>query len=346
MAVRSISQSRMVVAFLIYLLVNFAIDCWRPLRYVAIEGRPFLDQHSYSNKSADLKRLTKSPDVLILGSSLAMSAIATADYSFRQKPFPPFFSAKFTTYTEAAFLKQQAGLELSYFNYACPGYLISHDLKLLSEVLAKGNPKLIIFMVAPRDFIDNLLFAHEANTTDEESPEKVVSKLLRLYAVRGDLSYLFKRFVRGLYEHWENPLKDMISTKTIDNRLEKFELYADEAAYIRRYSPIDWKRYKQQVNCLVVMLASCKSRKVPVLVVNMPLPECNRKLLDRQFYSQYMTMLAEESRLAGATFLNLQSGPYVDDDFRDYAHLRHSGGLKCCTAIAEAVARILKSEGR
>lgn len=342
----SVFRCRTVAALLLFLLVNIAIDCWRPLRNFAVDGRPFLDQHSYFNKSAELSWRKKSPDVLILGSSLAMCAIATADYSLMQKPYPLFFSADFTTYCDAKCIRQEVGLPLSFFNYSCPGYLISHDLQLLAEVLSKGSPKLIVIMVAPRDFIDNLLYAQDSPRSESEPVEKAIARLLRLYAVRGDFAYLFKKYIRSIYENRSIAWQAVLSKRTIDTPLSKYEMYEDEATYMHRYNPLNWKRYKVQVQCFELMLANCRSKKVPVLVVNMPLPQFNLKLLEPDFYRQYMDMLQEKAKYYGADFLDLQSGDYTAADFRDYAHLRHTGGLKCCRAIAQEVRRILQGNRR
>lgn len=346
LTVLSVMSSRTVVALLLYLLVNVAIDCGRPLRNFAVDRRQFLDQSSYENKSSELGKLAQVPDVLILGSSLAMSAIATADCAFMRKPFPPPYAADYTTYTHARYLQSQAAVPGKFFNFACPGFKICQELGLLTEVIAKGNPKFVVIMVAPRDFIDDVSFEHDQDVSLEKELERQFTKIFRLYAVRGDFAYLFAKCAQGAFEHPDDPLEDVLSKKTIDARLSFYELSGDETNYLRRYKSIDRRKYQAQTECLSRMLAYLKSRRITALVVNMPLPEANLELLDKDFYEQFLAMLRQEARLNGAGLLDLQPGFYSDNDFRDFSHLRHPGGLKCCRAIAQEMSRIIKCESK
>ena len=98
---------------------------------------------------------TKAPDVVFLGSSLMLVPLDGVDADYMRKDIDAarhhqslFFENHFKKYT---------GKEVSSFNFALPGEMPS-DAYLITRFLLEGKkaPKVLVYGVGPRDFMDNL----------------------------------------------------------------------------------------------------------------------------------------------------------------------------------------------
>jgi hypothetical protein len=104
----------------------------------------------------------RAPDLVFLGSSLMLVPLDGVDADFLNRRVDGarhhkslFFEDKFKAYS--------GGKKLSTYNFALPGEMPS-DAALITEFLLKGKktPKLLVYGVGPRDFIDNTLPSPQA----------------------------------------------------------------------------------------------------------------------------------------------------------------------------------------
>ena len=98
------------------------------------------------------------------------------------------------------------------------------------------------------------------------------------------------------------------------------------------------------------IIAFCRSKSVPLIVVNMPLTERNLKILPANFLALYEKTITDicstAARDGSLAFINLRhSDHFVLSDFRDTAHMRSTGGKKLADILAPIVIGKLTAEG-
>jgi hypothetical protein len=111
--------------------------------------------------------------------------------------------------------------------------------------------------------------------------------------------------------------------------------------YALRYFCIDPERVQRQSKALNRMLALCKRREIPVLVVNMPLTQDNVDLLDQTFYAQYLSTVESACAANHADFLNLQNDPSFNRaSYTDIVHLNDVGAVKLVDSLWPRIAKL------
>jgi len=97
------------------------------------------------------------PDVVFLGSSLMLVPLDGVDADFTDKRIDGALHHK-SLFFEDKFGKYTGGQKVSTYNFALPGEMPS-DAALITKFLIKGQkaPKVLVYGVGPRDFIDNTL---------------------------------------------------------------------------------------------------------------------------------------------------------------------------------------------
>lgn len=156
---------------LLLLVCDLASSAFAPLSLVRHDklepGQVALSSIAY--KADQLKSLQESPDILVLGSSLPMSAIKYADTladwqglleferkakACQQNPFQSYCGAKYLEST----LANSTGIKATAFNFTCAACMVSDAYLILKQAVAEGKaPKMVLYGIAPRDFIDNLV---------------------------------------------------------------------------------------------------------------------------------------------------------------------------------------------
>jgi hypothetical protein len=108
------------------------------------------------------------PDVLLLGSSLPMAAAYYADAKHHKQELDRFIDSSveekvnpFQAYPRAdrlsAILSEPGQRPLNVVNLTAPACMISDGFLLLSEALSRKQVKTVIWGIAPRDFVDNVI---------------------------------------------------------------------------------------------------------------------------------------------------------------------------------------------
>lgn len=163
------STALWIVAFLI--CADFVSHFFNPLKYLNYQRvHPFeLSQSAIAYKFSHLVSRNRSPDILVMGSSLLMAPIYYCDMAYRRTEAVPLIDHisalglnEFQSYTEAVYFadlfKRATGKQISIFNITVAACMVSDAHLLLSKIIAHcKQPKLIIYGIGPRDFSDNLM---------------------------------------------------------------------------------------------------------------------------------------------------------------------------------------------
>jgi hypothetical protein len=182
-----------------------------------------LDRYNAPNRSwiwwaaKQFKEEQKRPDVVLLGSSLMMAALHGGDATYLNAP------QNVTLHHKATYLETLLGEKLhqpiNIFAFAIGGQMVS-DAYAISSTMLRGDkkPDTIVYGVAPRDFMDNMLAspastetfrfmnrlgglkeeAFAARTTFWEKVEYSVERVSFLYDHRLDFVYLQQKYDRSL----------------------------------------------------------------------------------------------------------------------------------------------------
>jgi hypothetical protein len=113
--------------------------------------------------------------------------------------------------------------------------------------------------------------------------------------------------------------------------------------------PVNEKKWPVEVDCLKQIVAYCANKKVPLIIVNMPLTQRNLNILPAAFKQEYdKTIKSICSPKAGDTnlvYLDLRNDKrFVLTDFRDTVHMRSTGGKKLADMLAPIVVSKLSGQ--
>jgi len=149
---------RAISATVAALLLFCAINCWLTWLQPHIGNDSELPEHGWSYWSVKAIRNTdpKKVNVVVLGSSLVSAAITECDATLKKQQLDLCF------YRGASYLDEQMRSQFhqSYqtLNLAAPGQIPSDAYLTMKAALANGiTPGVVIYGVAPRDFIDHTL---------------------------------------------------------------------------------------------------------------------------------------------------------------------------------------------
>lgn len=309
--------------------------------------------------------------VLMLGSSLGIFPAALADFKEFGEPKPG--ADKFLHYSSYRYLDKllstDSGSPVKTLNLSNQGGMTSEDLLLLKGALKAGiNPKLVILLTGPRDFLD-----HQTNKIGESKLSKALlvrisdslwnfsdtatanletlaSRFLPLFLQRDAVTkFLTTGLKKTIAFVWNKPYRDkpvstggsLESIKDEPGSPEMMDFYT--ANYKIRYLPIDWQRWKLESDALGQIVQICQQRKVPLLIVAMPLTSSNRDLLPADFIGKHQSMLAQlfNNNKDSAVLLDLFASDQFDiEDYMDTVHLRSCGGMKLAKMIQAKLAKL------
>lgn len=300
---------------------------------------------SYTEVTADFLLARKKAEIVILGSSLSLKAFPPLDNNnelslkrdLRDPSVPPVYLL------------------------ATPGKLISDDYLLAKELLSRGrpSPELLVIAYSFRDFQDNLSISDLSqtpisrmldysqnklhfgfNSFEGRSWQQFVEEVQTIadshkshyQAVAG----LLKKKCQLYTANWRQKIRpglETVTQRTADCR--SVETLPDRttnlAEYKKRYSPFNQARFDIQLKQLQALLELAKQNEQPVLLVNMPVTEENRKLITstladwqnpvRQLAASYNVDIGDFDQQP--LYANLNGS-----DFSDSVHLNKSGQTK------------------
>jgi hypothetical protein len=377
-SLRTKLRSVFVVALVIFGLFNIYCSFFNPFDF---------DPFKYSYKGwawwtmNDLKRTPNVHNVAVLGSSLMVSAVAGCDANHLKK------SLDLTKYHHVSYLddklKQAFGGSFNTFNLSAPGQMPSDAyLSLRAMVATAARPDVVVYGIAPRDFVDSLL-----NGPNDTEPFKYLTRFVNIDEVAthefrsawakldwclqrlvflygysldfrlafGDTSttlinhYLPKPWSSHPFTWWDRTRilptyipgeihpEAVISTPLTSKDI-KFTDNTDE--YRRRYKQPDPDTFKTQMYFLRKLAEFCKRERIQLVLVNMPIMQCNIEMLDSKVYAQYLTELNKFAWNTDFIYCDLcDFTKYSKKDYHDTVHLNAFGGKKFFDELITSVVK-------
>lgn len=355
-------------AVLVCFLLNLSFCHFNPidsLSWYSLEADQW-SQKALTYKFNELQGSRRTDNFLLLGSSLPMVAAYYADTSSLLMDMQKWiFNCvglnlnPVLSYTDCAYLarklKNSLGKELNIFNLTCSGCMVSDARLLLAKAISSGTkPGYLIYGIAPRDFMDNLVpqvgftpayeLLSDWNSLpyeiDNHTPPALAADLLclhlsPLYRHRHNFHSLmnenFNRFLHGKRSLIETAQVNLRKSSPITNKDEMRDLQS----YRNRYNPPDRMRFAREMKHFQELLLMCKENHIVAIVVNMPLTGANKHLISPPILEQYRRQTKEICTQTGAQLLDLDSGNhYQIHDFEDSVHLNSAGAVKCIDDLA------------
>lgn len=247
--------------------LNWLIQTVKPLQYIKTTRYVPLEQNPLVSKLPAFFDAKERPELLVLGSSLPMEAIARYDAEYTGA-FNEKSLNEVRQYTGAKYLEhlieQKNGTKLSAFNLTCVACMASDAELILRRAVDAGRaPKIVIFGIGPRDFIDNIvpppgkspvcqllsnritlpeIFA-EARTLDE-TRDLLLGQLVYLYKVRTDYKTMLTGWACDLFSHPADLYESNQMTKLsqrVDGAKDLAEVSQESKAATREVCKIDQK---------------------------------------------------------------------------------------------------------
>jgi hypothetical protein len=163
-------KSLFILAFTLFLAVNFYFS-FRPINFDPYK----FNYHGWAWWTMnDLKNSSQVHNVAVLGSSTMVSAIASSDANYLNKLLD------LTSYHKVSYLDNELSSKLGgtfdSFNLAAPGQMPADAyLSLKAMVASSHRPDIVIYGVAPRDFIDSTL-----SSPSDTEPFKYFTRLVNI----------------------------------------------------------------------------------------------------------------------------------------------------------------------
>jgi hypothetical protein len=302
------------------------------------------------------RAITKTPDVVIMGSSIVKFPFWMSD-QLHSGGVPKFDDFGWCAQLEQLVFKE-GKKPLTIFDFGIHAAMAS-DVYLCCDRYFDNDhrPKLIIYGVSPRDFMDSLLpketdtesFKRLYSMTDVLAPGSLFQTNLE---EKGELT-IRKKIPLYRYRRWWQERVDSLAKKAETKLFRKSSLdlfsflQSTEAApgippeppkvapgwipsvaeYEARYARFDYPQMARQERFFEALLDMCKHRHIRLLIVNMPLTRAHEELMPPGLLAQYNSWLQVTALNKGTEFIDLQSAPeFSDASFFDIVHLNGHGG--------------------
>jgi hypothetical protein len=166
----------------------------------------------------DLEKRDKPPDIVLLGSSLMMSVVHDGDATFLNKTQDAVRHHR--SYCLEHLLNDNSKESISTFSMAIGGQMASDAYAIATTLFSSpAKPKLIIYGIAPRDFIDSMFtdpassetYRFMSRVSDADlmelaghrsfwnKSESILTRVIFLYQKRFDFEELTQNFLRTAY---------------------------------------------------------------------------------------------------------------------------------------------------
>ena len=237
--------------------LNWLIETVRPLQYIKTTRYVPLEQNPLVSKLPAFFDAKERPQLLVLGSSLPMEAIARYDAEYTGA-FNEKSLNEVRQYTGAKYLEhlieEKNGTKLSAFNLTCVACMASDAELILRRAIDAGRaPKIVIFGIGPRDFIDNIVppvgktpvcqllsnritlpEIFSERRTIEETRDLLLGQLVYLYKVRSDYKTMLTGWACDLFAHpadlyESNQLAKLSQKEETTRQVCKIEQTADQS---------------------------------------------------------------------------------------------------------------------
>lgn len=259
---------------------------------------------------------------------------------------------------------QKDGIDADVVSLATAGQFVSDTYLIVDKYLRDKKPQILIYGVAPRDFMDDTsgglaltsVFDEVVGVEDfnkisalffntfEERLDFVLNRSTYLYRKRGRYQTKFQDNFAKLVAKVMGDPQTKVSVSGSNDPLAGFLLAGNRdeiwtksiEEYGRRYRYFNEQQFNKQKDCFRALLTLCKERNIKLYVMAMPLTADNRKLMPAGFYDRYISFVRQATENASVPFSDLNRG-YVDNDFYDTVHLNGLGGEKFLTTVGAVV---------
>ncbi len=299
------------------------------------------------------------PDVVLLGSSLMMTPVWSLDL----RDFPGVGDVYHHHHARTL---SKLMSPASVYNFALPGAMVSDQYLLFSKLFKDDKaPKTVVYGLAPRDFMDDLLTGETRTPvfqslsdlgdlfayhdlyleTWQEKGDFAMNNMLFFYGKRCRYQDKFSHIVAGVYDRISPPTATAAASQNDGSLDLAAALYGDREAvwrkskveYGARYRRFNSAQFAKQKLFLANMLDTAAKRGIRLILVDMPLTKDNIALMPDGFYDRYHAALNEITSTHGGTVVSAsQLSSFDDSCFLDTVHLNASGGAKLSSLIAAA----------
>lgn len=293
----------------------------------------------------------KKPDVLLMGSSLVLSPAALIEKEQNRTGFA-------CTFFEDA-LKERTGKSFSVDNVGVIAGMVCDQYAILKASLDAGKkPNFIIYGMAPRDLSDNLTSVANSptqqvlslcQTSNNFFPESLKPEDVELCLNAHKLQA--NRWLKALRNEALHVACDVTKhpATLADAGPKKVEQQApvhtkqvviaeDLEIYRQRYNPPNYDRLKSQSTYLESLLELCAQQKIPILLVNMPLPDVNRNVIPPPLLAAYKETVKKIADKYSCEVWDVDGNSVFAENstnFNDCVHLNANGGKKFFNILAD-----------
>ncbi len=297
------------------------------------------------------------PEILLMGSSLVLSPAAQIEKSMNRTGYG-------CTYFEGE-LEQRTGKHLAVDNVGVVAGMVCDQYAILKACLEAGRkPSFIIYGMAPRDLADNitsvensptqqvLAFCRSTNRFFPETPKPEDAELcLNTHKVTANrwlksLRSASLQFACRLSKH-PATLSETVATKSekpapAPAHTHQIVIAEDLEIYRQRYNPPNYERLKSQSAYLESLLQLCAENRIPILLVNMPLPDVNRNVIQPELMAAYKSAVKKIADKYSCEFIDYDKNEAFaqnETNFNDCVHLNANGGKKFFNMLSDYLAK-------
>lgn len=342
-------------AFLLFLSINACL---------ALAGALNSAQNQYADQKGvfetidsaiqQFKKEKTRPNIVMLGSSLIMSPVWASD--FVTFPGVGDFYRHHHSILLAKLLSKPDQDPWSVFSFAVPGGMVSDMYLIVDKLLAGARaPDLIIYGIAPRDFMDDLAGAETktavfqrlgtvsdlgrsqfATSTQDEKLELLLNRSIYLFSKRNRYQARVEVFARKLMFGGDKPsaLKPEVAICPL---LEDHDVLWRRSLeeYRMRYHRFSQTQFKKHEGFLRDLLSECREKQIEIVLVNMPLTKANLNLMPDGVYDRYKKELTDITNEYSVPFIDLSLQKYADMYFYDTVHLNRLGGQEFLQTLSQ-----------
>ena len=362
---------------LVFVGLNLAFFVWNPFGNVDPDALPVARNWSWwaVHEFIDAK---KSPDVVVLGSSVVMHPLWHHEADFRQQTVDLVADHR-SHFLEQVIGEASGNKKLECFNFGLPGAMASDDY-MISRALFKPDrkPAVVILGICPRDMVDNRFnnagsskhFQYLSRFTDAKGlldlsmPQwwqrvgYLATESIYFAAKAQAAQVVASEKVKALFQ----PLISKLPPSPLDRKSEedkRFAMYqnvvekgfwiakpnapfmfmADTADLKKRFKTPNNPLFENQRKWLDMCLEDCQAKGIRVVLVNMPNTKIARSVMPAGVYERHVATLKELSKSRNCLYVDADiPDHYGEKDFTDWCHLSADGGKKAFEVIGKALA--------
>ena len=310
-------------------------------------GARLYDERKYKNCENLIKSFESAkqrPSIVMLGSSLMRLPFYLCD--IEHSYYAPEPEDYCWNHVLQNILNNKGRNQDVVFDFAIDGSMVSDVFLIRKKFLSGASaPRWIVYGIAPRDLLDNLLSKETRtplfdrlfdlkdiwlskslfNMSLQEKLDLTLEKLCTIYGIRGNIQQsainLFHDISENGFSRRQN--KKITDTSTMQKEASNKNL----RVYERRYRTFQYEKFDKQKLFLKALCEESTKNGTKVLLINMPLTQDIVKLIPAEASSAYSSTLSQTAKLPGVFLLDLQnSKEFSRDCFGDLVHLNGKGG--------------------